>query len=332
MGDISIAINGFGRIGRAFLKRASEEKGINIVAINDLVDTQTLGYLLKYDSVHGTFKGTVESKKGGIVVNGKEIMVTAEKDPSALPWKDLGVDAVIESTGFFTERGAAAKHLDAGAKKVVISAPAKGPDITVVMGVNHEDYDRDKHDIISNASCTTNCLAPVAKVLNDEFGIEKGFMTTVHAYTNDQKILDVPHKKIRRGRAAAVNIIPTSTGASKAVTEVIPELKGRMDGMAMRVPVSDGSIVDLVATLKEGADAAVINQAMKKAANGPLKGILQYSEDELVSSDVIGNTHSSIFSSVDTMALGNMAKVLSWYDNEWGYSSRLVDLMELLWK
>lgn len=330
MGEINVAINGFGRIGRAFFKAVHSIKGINVVGINDLVDTKTLAYLLKYDSVHGRFSEQVGFGDGFISVNGKEVKIIAEKNPASLPWNKLGVDVVLESTGFFTDRKSASLHLQAGAKKVVISAPSKDSDIMLVMGVNDKEYNKDKHDIISNASCTTNCLAPVAKVLQDNFGIENALMTTVHAYTNDQKILDIPHKNMRRGRAAAVNIIPTSTGASRAVTKVIPSLEGKMDGIAMRVPVMDGSIVDLVTVLSKEVDAQTINKTIKKAANGELKGILEYTDDEIVSSDVIGNPASSIVSGVDTMVNGSLTKILAWYDNEWGYSNRLVDLMKKL--
>lgn len=334
-----VAINGFGRIGRAAFKIAAQTKAADIVAINDLVDTRTLAYLLKHDSVHGAFKPVVKPTPNGIMVAGKEVKVTAEKDPAALPWSKLGIDIVIESTGFFRDRESASKHISAGAKKVLISAPAKEPDITLVLGVNDKQYDRKQHNIISNASCTTNCLAPVVKVLNDKFGIESGLMTTVHSYTNDQKILDVPHKDLRRSRAAAINMIPTTTGATKAVTEVIPELKGRLDGLAVRVPVADGSLVDFVARINAKTTAAVVNQVLRKASTtSPLKGILQYSSEPIVSSDVIGNPHSSIVDGLSTQVISNsgaggngcLVKVLSWYDNEWGYASRLVDLLKML--
>ncbi len=328
----SVAINGFGRIGRGVF-RAGIEKGTNFVAINDLVDTKTLAYLLKYDSVHGRFPGKVDFDENNLIVNGKKIRITAERDPSKLPWKDLGVDVVIESTGFFTDREGASKHIEAGAKKVVISAPSKDPDMTIVLGVNDKVYDKDKHHIISNASCTTNCLAPVAKVLNDRFGVEKGFMTTVHAYTNDQKIIDVPHKKMRRGRAAAMNIIPTTSGATTAVSKVIPDLEGRLDGLAMRVPTANGSIVDFVAELKKKTDAESVNKTLREAAKGSMKGILEYSDEELVSMDIVGNPHSSVVDGLSTQVIGgNMVKVLSWYDNEWGYSNRMIELLEILWK
>ena len=324
-----IAINGFGRIGRNFLRAAiARDADIDVVAVNDLTDGKTLAHLLRYDSVLGRFAGTVELTDGGIAVNGDEIRILAERDPANLPWKDLGVDVVLESTGFFTDRDSAAKHLAGGAQKVIISAPAKGPDVTLVLGVNDEAYDREKHHVISNASCTTNCLAPVAKVLLDTFGLERGFMTTTHAYTNDQRILDLPHSDLRRARAAAVSVIPTSTGAAKAIGEVIPELKGKLDGIAMRVPVPDGSVVDLVAELSRPASKDEINAAVKAAADqGRFAGILQYTEDPIVSIDIVGSSYSSIFDSGLTMAHGTMAKVVSWYDNEFGYSNRLVDLV-----
>jgi len=331
MKSLNVAINGFGRIGRAVFKIAAERKGIRVVAINDLVDTKTLAYLLQHDSMHGSFKHTVKPTKNAIFVNGRKIKVLDGKDPVRLPWKELGIDVVIESTGFFTDRESASKHIEAGAKKVVISAPSKDADVTIAVGVNDKMYNHKIHHIISTASCTTNCLAPVVKVLNDRFGIATGFMTTVHAYTNDQKIIDVPHRKLRRGRAAALNIIPTTTGATSAVAEVIPELKGRLDGLAMRVPVANGSIVDFVCQLKTKATAEQINQALKNASTGKLKGILEYSEEELVSMDIVGNTHSAVVDGQSTLSLnGNFVKVLAWYDNEWGYSSRLVDMLEMI--
>ncbi len=328
---MKVAINGLGRIGRAVLK-IGLERNVNFVAINDLTDTKTLAYLLKYDTVYGTYDKKVEAGPDFIKIGHKKIKIFAERDPAKLPWKKLGVDIVLESTGIFCDKKGAGRHLYAGAKKVLISAPGKNVDVTVVLGVNDKDLSK-KHKIISMASCTTNCLAPIVKVLNDSFGINKGFMTTVHAYTNDQKILDVPHKKMRRGRAAAANIIPTTSGATSAVEIVIPELKGRLDGLAMRVPVTCGSIVDFVVELKRNTTIREVNEAIKKAANGKLKGILEYSEDELVSSDVIKNPHSSIFDSLSTQMIGesgNLLKVLSWYDNEWGYSSRMVDLIKTL--
>lgn len=326
---VKVGINGFGRIGRLFL-RAASGKDVDIVAVNDLTDPATLEHLLKYDTVFGRYPGEVTSGEGKLVVEGKEITVLSQSDPAQLPWKDLGVEVVIEATGRFTDREGASKHLEAGAKKVIITAPATNPDITVVMGVNHDKYDPSSHHIVSNASCTTNCLAPVVKVLMESIGVESGFMTTVHAYTNDQRILDFPHKDLRRARAAAGNIIPTSTGAARAIGLVIPELKGKMDGIAMRVPVMDGSVVDLTAVLSREVDKEEINAAMKKAAEGPLKGILEYTEDPIVSSDVIGNPASSVFDAKSTMTMGRLCKVISWYDNEWGFSNRLVDLLGIL--
>ncbi|PHX80969.1 MAG: type I glyceraldehyde-3-phosphate dehydrogenase [Thermoleophilia bacterium] len=325
-----VAINGFGRIGRNVLRAAyARSADIEIVAINDLTDPKTLAHLLRYDSVLGRFGHTVEVTADGIAIDGKEIRVLAERDPAALPWKELDVPIVLESTGFFTSREGATKHLTAGASKVIISAPATDPDVTLVLGVNDAAYDPATHHIISNASCTTNCLAPVAKILLDEFGIERGFMTTTHAYTNDQSILDLPHADLRRARAAAVNVIPTSTGAAKAIGLVVPELKGRLDGIAMRVPVPDGSVVDLVLELGREASVEEINSAIKaKADKGALAGILEYTEDPIVSSDVIGSSYSSVFDSKLTMANGKLAKVISWYDNEFGYSNRVVDLLQ----
>ena len=325
-----VAINGFGRIGRNVLRAAyARSADIEIVAINDLTDPKTLAHLLRYDSVLGRFAHTVEVTADGIAIDGKEIRVLAERDPAALPWKELDVPIVLESTGFFTSREGASKHLTAGASKVIISAPATDPDVTLVLGVSDAAYDPATHHIISNASCTTNCLAPVAKILLDEFGIERGFMTTTHAYTNDQSILDLPHADLRRARAAAVNVIPTSTGAAKAIGLVVPELKGRLDGIAMRVPVPDGSVVDLVLELGREATVEEINSAIKaKADKGALAGILEYTEDPIVSSDVIGSSYSSVFDSKLTMANGKLAKVISWYDNEFGYSNRVVDLLQ----
>lgn len=326
--SVKVGINGFGRIGRNFLRTSHSFKEIEIAAINDLTDSKTLAHLLKYDSVHGVFDAEVKATEKSIVVSGKEIKVLAMTDPQGLPWKDLGVDVVLESTGRFTDRPSAAKHLDAGAKWVVISAPAKDPDVTVCMGVNDEMLDPKKQKIISNASCTTNCLAPVAKVLHKEFGIVRGLMTTIHSYTNDQRILDLPHKDLRRARAAALNMIPTTTGAAKAVGLVLPELKGKLDGMAMRVPTPNVSVVDLVAEVSKDVTAEDVNGALRRAAEGPMKGILQYSDDPLVSTDLNGNAHSSIVDSYLTRVLeGRMVKVISWYDNEWGYSSRLRDLI-----
>ena len=325
---LKVAINGFGRIGRNIL-RASKTAGANLdfVAVNDLTDNETLAHLLSYDSVHGRYPGTVQASKNGVVVDGDEIRVLSERDPSKLPWSDLDVDVVFESTGIFTARDKAAAHLQAGAKKVIITAPAKQEDITIVMGVNHEKYDADKHDVISNASCTTNCLVPVVKVILDNFGFVRGLMTTVHSYTNDQNILDLPHKDLRRARAAGLSIIPTTTGAAKATSLVIPELKGKIDGMAMRVPTPDASIVDLVAEVERDVTVDELNQAFRDAAGGDLQGILDASEDPLVSVDYIGNPASSIVDLLSTAVIGGrMIKVLSWYDNEWGYSSRCVDL------
>jgi len=330
---IRLGINGFGRIGRTVLRYAVKEKGIDIVAINDLTDAKTLAHLLKYDSVHGIFPGKVEYNDKELIINGKVIKILAVRNPEELPWKKEKVDYVLESTGIFTAREKAEMHLKAGARKVIISAPATGEDITVVMGVNHELYDAKKHNIISNASCTTNCLAPVAKVLHEAFGLEKGLVTTVHSYTNDQNILDLPHKDLRRARAAAMSMIPTSTGAAKAVALVLPELKGRLDGMAIRVPTPNVSVVDLVATLKKKADADKVNAALKKASKGALKGILGFSEEPLVSIDFNGNPLSSIVDAGCTKVLdGNMVKVLSWYDNESGFSKRVVDLINYMQK
>jgi glyceraldehyde 3-phosphate dehydrogenase len=323
-----IAINGLGRIGRIFLKIALDKK-LNIIAINDLGNVNSLAYLMKYDSTYGNYEKKVEAGKDFLKINDKKIQVFSEKDPENLPWKKLGVDIVIESTGVFTDREGASKHLKAGAKRVIISAPAENPDATIVLGVNGEKLKKG-HKIISMGSCTTNCLAPIVKVLNDSFGIEKGYMTTVHAYTNDQVILDAPHKKLRRGRAGAINLIPTTSGATTSVTEAIPQLKGKLDGLAIRAPVPCGSITDFVAVLKRSVTKEQVNEAMKKASQKAMKGILSYSEDELVSSDIIRNSNSSIVDSILTQANGNLVKVLSWYDNEYGYSCRLVDLIKLL--
>jgi glyceraldehyde 3-phosphate dehydrogenase (phosphorylating) len=327
-----IGINGFGRIGRNFL-RAAKGRGadLDIVAVNDITDAKTLAHLLKYDSVLGTYDGSVGISGDGILVDGDELRVLAERDPSNLPWKELGAEIVIESTGLFTSREKAAAHLEAGAQKVLISAPAKGEDLTVVLGVNDDAYDPATHHVISNASCTTNCVAPMAKVLDDAFGIQMGFMTTIHAYTNDQQILDLPHKDLRRARAAAVNIIPTSTGAAKATGLVLPHLKGKLDGLAMRVPVPDGSVTDLVATLDREATVEQINEAFRAASEqGPLAGKIVYTQDPIVSSDIVGSPASCTFDSLATMAMGNVAKIIGWYDNEWGYSNRLVDLVEMV--
>ncbi|QSE99417.1 type I glyceraldehyde-3-phosphate dehydrogenase [Fulvivirga lutea] len=326
MNMTKVAINGFGRIGRLAFKALLEKSNVEVVAINDLTDTTTLAHLLKYDSVHGRFNGTVEVTADGFKVNGKAIKVTAERDPANLPWSSLGVDIVLESTGFFVDKDGASKHLTAGAKKVVISAPAKGDIPTVVLGVN-DDILTGSETIMSNASCTTNCLAPVAKVLNDKFGIDKGFITTIHAYTSDQNLQDSPHKDLRRARAAAINMVPTTTGAAKAVGLVLPDLKGKLDGNAVRVPTPTGSLTDLVCILKKEVTAEEINAAMKEASNGAMKGILEYTEDPIVSTDIIGNPHSSIFDSQMTSVNGNLVKVVSWYDNEAGYSNRVADLI-----
>ncbi len=325
---VRVAINGFGRIGRNFLRASRAVKEFEVVAINDLTNSKTLAHLLKYDSVHGIFGADVKDTGTGISVDGKEIKISAITAPEKLPWKDLGVDIVIESTGFFTDRAGASKHIDAGAKYVIISAPAKEPDITLCLGVNEETLDVSKHQIISNASCTTNCLAPVAKVLLNEFGIVRGLMTTIHSYTNDQRILDLPHSDLRRARAAALSMIPTTTGAAKAVGLVLPQLKGKLDGMAIRVPTPNVSVVDLVAELGKDTTAEGVNSALKAASEGPMKGILQYTEDPIVSIDCNGNAHSSVVdASVTKVMEGRMVKVLAWYDNEWGYSSRLRDLI-----
>jgi glyceraldehyde 3-phosphate dehydrogenase len=327
--SVKIGINGFGRIGRNYFRAAlAQGSNLEIVAVNDLTDTTALAHLLKYDSITGRLDAEVSVDGDTIVVNGKPITVLADRDPANLPWGELGVDIVIESTGFFTKAEAAKKHLDAGAKKVIISAPASGEDATFVVGVNHEDYDPENHHIISNASCTTNCLAPLAKVFNDEFGIERGLMTTVHAYTADQNLQDGPHSDLRRARAAALNIVPTSTGAAKAIGLVLPELKGKLDGFALRVPVPTGSITDLTVEASREVSADEILAAYKAAAEGPMKGILKYTEDPIVSSDIVTDPHSSIFDAGLLRVNGNQVKLSSWYDNEWGYSNRLVDLAE----
>jgi glyceraldehyde 3-phosphate dehydrogenase len=330
---VKVGINGFGRIGRNFLRAAlASNAPIEIVAVNDLTSIDTLAHLIKYDSILGRINQEVTFDDNSLTIGGKKIRVFAEKDPAALPWGSVGAEIVIESTGRFTKASDAGKHLVGGAKKVVISAPATDEDVTLVLGVNDSAYDPAKHNIISNASCTTNCLAPMAKVLHENFGIVRGFMTTVHAYTNDQVILDFPHKDLRRARAAATNIIPTSTGAAKAIGLVLPELKGKLDGYALRVPVPTGSITDLTVELTKETSAAEVNAAMKNAAEGPLKGILRYTEDPIVSTDIVTDPHSSIFDAGITKVIGNQAKVASWYDNEWGYSNRLVDLMSFIGK
>jgi len=333
---INVGINGFGRIGRVFLRSALQDKEFmkkfNIVAVNDVTDAKTLAHLLKYDSVHGILDADISYKENALIVDGKEIKVLSEKDPANLPWKDLGVEIVLESSGLFTDRESAMKHLLAGAKKVIISAPAKNPDVTIVLGVNEKAYDKNKHSIISMASCTTNCLAPMVKVLNDNFGIRKGFMTTCHAYTNDQRVLDLAHKDLRRARAANLSIIPTTTGAAKAIGEVIPEVAGKLDGIALRVPVADGSITDLVVELGREVTKEEVNSVFKTAEK-ELKGILQYTEEPLVSVDVIGNSHSCIIDGLSTMVVGrkgNLVKVLAFYDNEWAYSVKLVELFNFI--
>lgn len=329
---VKIGVNGFGRIGRN-VYRAARKRGVDLefVAVNDLGDAKTLAHLLKYDSVHGRFPGDVSVSANGLTIDGQELRVLAERNPADLPWKDLGVEIVLESTGIFTDREKAAAHLEAGAQKVIISAPAKNEDITVVLGVNDDEYDPATHHIISNASCTTNCVAPMAKVLDDAFGIQQGFMTTVHAYTNDQQILDLPHNDLRRARAAGVNIIPTSTGAAKATGLVLPHLKGKLDGMAMRVPVPDGSVTDLVATLSREVTVEEVNAAFKAASEqGPLADKIVYTEDLIVSSDIVGSEASCTFDASATMVMGNVVKAIGWYDNEWGYSNRVVDLVSLV--
>lgn len=322
-----VAINGFGRIGRLFLRAVAKQGAdIEVVAVNDLTDAATMAHLLKYDSVHGVWPGEITYTEDDITFEGRSIKILSSPDVGTLPWRELGADVVVECTGHNTERAKAAQHLDQGARKVLISAPGKDVDLTVVMGVNDADYDPARHHVISNASCTTNCLAPVVKVLLDSFGIEQGFMTTVHAFTNDQRILDLPHKDLRRARAASLSIIPTSTGAARAIGLVLPELKGKFDGFAMRVPIPDGSVVDLVVTLEREASIEEINNAVKLAAEGPLLGVLRYTDEPIVSADIVGDPHSSIFDSALTMVMGRQAKVVLWYDNEWGFSNRMVDL------
>ncbi|MFW5852704.1 MAG: type I glyceraldehyde-3-phosphate dehydrogenase [Nanoarchaeota archaeon] len=326
---VRVAINGFGRIGRMVFRAAVKDPKINIVAINDLTDTITLAHLLKYDSVHGIFSGSVKAQKNSLLVGGKKIKVFAEKDPSSLPWKDEKIDIVVESTGFFTTVEGCQKHITAGAKKVLLSAPPKGEMPLFVMGVNDKDYRKGKHHIVSNASCTTNCLAPIVKILDDAFGIQKGFMNTIHSYTGDQKLVDAPHKDLRRARSAAMSIIPTTTGAAKAVTKVMPHLKGKLDGVAMRVPTVDGSVTDFTFATKKAASIEEINRAVKKASSGKMRGVVEYTEDPIVSRDIVGNVHSSIFDAKSTMMLDKkFFKIISWYDNEWGYSNRMVDLIK----
>ena len=329
---IKVGINGFGRIGRLVFRRALKTGGFDFVGINDLTDAKTLAHLLKYDSVHGRFDGEISVEGSELIVNGDRIKITAEKDPANLKWSELGTDVVIESTGVFRTKDACMKHIDAGAKKVILTVPSKGEvDATVVLGVN-QDILKGDEKVLSNASCTTNCLAPMVKVLNDNFGVEKGFMTTVHSYTNDQRLLDLPHSDLRRARSAAVSIIPTTTGAAVAVGKVIPELKGKLDGFALRVPTPDGSITDFVATLKKETSVEEVNAAFKSASDSYLKGILEYTDEPIVSADIIGNPHSNIFDSLSTMVMGNLVKVVGWYDNEFGYSSRVVDLIKLITK
>jgi glyceraldehyde 3-phosphate dehydrogenase (phosphorylating) len=326
-----VAINGFGRIGRLVFRAAEKDSKIEIVAVNDVTDAATLAHLLRYDSVHGVFGTKVAAEDGALVVEGRRVRALAEKDPKNLPWREMEVDVVVESTGLFTSREKAALHLEAGARRVIISAPSKDADVTVALGVNEAAYDPAKHQVISNASCTTNCLAPVVKVVHDRWRLKRGWMTTIHAYTNDQRILDLPHKDLRRARAAAINQIPTTTGAARAIGLVIPELKGKLDGISMRVPVPNGSIVDLVAEVERNTSKDELNAAFREAANGPLRGILEYSEDDLVSSDIIGNPHSSIVDGKLTAVMdGNLIKVLAWYDNEWGFSNRVIELIHLL--
>jgi glyceraldehyde 3-phosphate dehydrogenase len=331
---VKVAINGFGRIGRLLYRAAIERKAkIDFVAVNDITDAKTLAHLLKYDSVHGRFNADVQVKGNNLAIDGKELKILSQKEPEKLPWKDLGVYLAVESTGLFTDREGASKHLAAGAKKVLISAPAKNPDVTIVLGVNQDAYDHKKHNLISNASCTTNCVAPVTKVLHDNFGVQRAFMMTAHAYTNDQRVTDLVHKDLRRARAAAVNIIPTTTGAAAAIGLVIPELAGKMDGISLRVPVPDVSIVDLTADLKKTTTKEEINAAFKKAAEGSLKNILEYTEEPIVSTDVLHSPYSAVFDALSTMVVDkNFVKVLAWYDNEWGFSCRMVEQIEMIGK
>jgi glyceraldehyde 3-phosphate dehydrogenase len=331
--SVKVAINGFGRIGRLVMRAGLKGKDVEFVAVNDITDTKTLAHLLKYDSVHGIIDADVKAKDSALVVNGKEIKTYAMREPESLPWKDLGVDVVLESTGKFTDRAGAEKHLTAGAKKVIISAPAKGPDVTFVLGVNQEVYDKSKHHVISMGSCTTNCLAPIVKILQKEYGVEYGLMTTIHAFTNDQVVLDEPHKDLRRARAAALSMIPTTTGAAKAISEVIPELKGRLDGLSIRVPTPNVSIIDFVATLSTKVTKEEVNGKFRAYAEGPMKGILDCCDEPLVSKDFNGNPHSSTIDMENTYVVGgNMIKVLSWYDNEWGFSNRMLELLSFVMK
>ncbi len=330
---MKIAINGFGRIGRLVLRAGLDNRKLDFAAVNDITDAKTLAHLLKYDSIHGPLESPVKADGSSIIVNGTKIEVFSEKEPKNLPWKKLGIDITVEASGKFTDREGASQHLTAGAKKVLISAPAKGPDMTLILGVNQKNYDPVKHNLVSIGSCTTNCLAPVAKVLDDNFGIVKGFMNTVHAFTNDQRTQDQPHKDLRRARAASLSLIPTTTGAAKAISEVLPGLKGKLDGIAVRVPVADGSLLDLTCVLEKETTVEEVNAAMKRAADGELKNILEYQTDPIVSADVVGNPHSAIFDSLSTTVIGkNLMKVLAWYDNEWGFSCRMVETLELMGK
>jgi len=328
---VKIGINGFGRIGRLVLRAGFKDPDLEFVGINDITSSKTLAHLFKYDSILRQYDGNVEAVADGMVINGRTIKISSERDPANIPWGELGADVIVESTGLFRTKEEVSKHIKAGAKKVLISAPAKGHDGTFVKGVNFDQYDKAKHDVISIGSCTTNCLAPVVKVLNDSFGISQAFMTTIHAYTNDQRILDAPHSDLRRARSAALSMIPTTTGAAKAIAEVIPDVKGKIDGCAIRVPTPVGSLIDLVAELGKGVSIDDINGSMKKAADGPMKGVLQYTEDPIVSADVIGNPHSSIFDALATMKVGDkFIKVFSWYDNEWGFSNRMIDMLKIM--
>lgn len=328
---VKVGINGFGRIGRLVVRAGMKDRDLEFVAVNDITDAKTLAHLFKYDSAMGPYKGEVKAVDGGMVIDGKTLKIFSERDPANIPWKDVGAEVVLESTGLFRTREAAEKHISGGARRVLISAPAKGHDGTFVKGVNFEQFDKSKHKLISIGSCTTNCLAPIVKVLNDSFKIKKAFMTTIHSYTNDQRILDAPHKDLRRARSAAVSMIPTTTGAAKAISEVIPDVKGKIDGCAIRVPTPVGSLVDLVAELEKTVSIEDVNAAMKKAADGPMKGVLEYTEDPIVSVDIVANPHSSIFDALATMKVGdNFVKVFSWYDNEWGFSNRVIDMLKMM--
>ncbi len=328
---VKVGINGFGRIGRLVTRAGLKDPDLEFVAVNDITDAKTLAHLFKYDSVMGPYKGEVKAVDGGISIDGKSIKIFSERDPANIPWKGVGAEVIVESTGLFRTREAVGKHIDGGAKRVLISAPAKDHDGTFVKGVNSEQFDKSKHKIISIGSCTTNCLAPIVKVLNDSFKIKRAFMTTIHAYTNDQRILDAPHKDLRRARSAAVSMIPTTTGAAKAISEVIPDVKGKIDGCAIRVPTPVGSLIDLVADLEKSVSIDDVNAAMKKAADGPMKGVLEYTEDPIVSVDIVANPHSSVFDALSTMKVGdNFVKVFSWYDNEWGFSNRMIDMLKMM--